>query len=125
MSLAAGLLARLDRRLADEKEGLGYETGSHTLAATRAAFKESLTSTDPDGHYEHIAPEVGKFGLNLVYILQSPGAEQVRQTWRPPDQCMSKKPEDAISYVLRRHAPRPCFACQHSAVKIFHFAASA
>ena len=88
VSLAAGLLARLDRRLADEKEGLGYETRSHTLAATRAAFKESFTSGSTDGHYEHIAPEVGKFGLNLVYILQSPGAEQVRQTWRPPDQCL-------------------------------------
>jgi len=57
MSLAAGLLARLDRRQADGKEGLGYVTGSPALPAARAVLKESLACTD--GHYEHIAPEVG------------------------------------------------------------------
>jgi len=70
MSLAAGLLARLDRRQADGKEGLGYVTGSPALPAARAALKESLVGTD--GHYEHIAPEVGGFAQNSpTYILLS------------------------------------------------------
>ena len=62
MSLAAGLLARLDQRQEDGKEGLGYETGSPALPAARAALKESLACTD--GRYEHIAPEVGGFSQN-------------------------------------------------------------
>jgi len=67
MSLAAGLLARLDRRQADGKEGLGYETGSPALLAARAVLKESLACTD--GHYEYIAPEVGGFAQNSpIYI---------------------------------------------------------